>query len=179
MRGKIFRSIWLVLLVTLTISFGLTTGLLYSHFTNEQLEQLRNETKLVSQAVTLNGRDYFDRLGHTDFRITWITSDGRILYDNEAAAEIMENHLERDEIRDALQNGYGESSRYSSTLFERQLYRAEASGQYGPSPFDHPDDDLESLSACPGPVCLDPACPIISVFFDGFPPLGAHCRASQ
>lgn len=125
MRGKIFRSIWLVLLVTLTTSFGLTTGLLYSHFTNEQLEQLRNETKLVSQAVTLNGRDYFDRLGHTDFRITWITSDGRILYDNEAAAEIMENHLERDEIRDALQNGYGESSRYSSTLFERQLYTAQ------------------------------------------------------
>ena len=123
MRGKIFRSIWLVLLVTLTISFGLTTGLLYSHFTNEQLEQLRNETKLVSQAVTLNGRDYFDRLGHTDFRITWITSDGRILYDNEAAAEIMENHLERDEIRDALQNGYGESSRYSSISFCMPWFR--------------------------------------------------------
>ena len=48
MRGKIFRSIWLVLLVTLTISFGLTTGLLYSHFTNEQLEQLREQLAKVN-----------------------------------------------------------------------------------------------------------------------------------
>ena len=47
MRGKIFRSIWLVLLVTLTTSFGLTTGLLYSHFTNEQLEQLREQLAVV------------------------------------------------------------------------------------------------------------------------------------
>ena len=71
MRGKIFRSIWFVLLATLTVSFGLTAVFLYDHFTDEQLEQLRGETKLVSQAVTLNGQDYFDRLGDTDFRITW------------------------------------------------------------------------------------------------------------
>ena len=125
MRGKIFRSIWFVLLATLTVSFGLTAVFLYDHFTEEQLEQLRGETKLVSQAVTLNGQDYFDRLGDTDFRITWITSDGTILYDNEADSHHMLNHLEREEIREALENGYGESSRYSSTLFERQLYTAQ------------------------------------------------------
>ena len=125
MRGKIFRSIWLVLILVLTVSFGLTMGLLYSHFTDEQLAQLRNETKLVAEAVTLNSRDYFDRLGQTDFRITWITADGKILFDNEADSQVMENHLEREEIRDALRNGYGESRRYSSTLFERQLYTAE------------------------------------------------------
>jgi two-component system phosphate regulon sensor histidine kinase PhoR len=125
MRGKIFRSIWLSLLATLTVTFGLTIALMYSHFTSEQLDQLRNETKLVSQAVTLNGRDYFDRLGATDFRITWITSDGTILYDNEADSKVMANHLEREEIRDALETGFGESSRFSSTLFERQLYTAQ------------------------------------------------------
>ena len=85
MRGKIFRSIWFVLLATLTVSFGLTAVFLYNHFTDEQLEQLRGETKLVSQAVTLNGQDYFDRLGSTDFRITWITSDGTILYERRSA----------------------------------------------------------------------------------------------
>ena len=125
MRGKIFQSIWFVLLFVLTASFGLTVGLLYNHFTDEQLAQLRSETKLVAQAVTLNGQDYFDELGPTDFRITWITSDGTILFDNEADSQIMENHLEREEIRDALQTGYGESRRYSSTRFERQLYTAQ------------------------------------------------------
>ena len=125
MRGKIFRSIWFALLATLTATLGLTIVLMYSHFTNEQLDQLRDELQLVSKAVTLNGRDYFDQLGSTDFRITWITSDGTILYDNEADSSVMENHLEREEIRDALRTGYGESSRFSSTLLERQLYTAQ------------------------------------------------------
>ena len=125
MRNKIFRSIWLVLVSTLLVSYGLLVGLLYSHFTNEQLEQLRNETKLVSQAVVLSGMDFFDKLGDTDFRITWITADGTILYDNEADTLVMENHLEREEIRDALETGHGESRRYSSTLLERQLYTAQ------------------------------------------------------
>ena len=125
MRNKIFRSIWLVLVSALLVSYGLLVGLLYSHFTNEQLEQLRNETKLVSQAVVLSGMDFFDKLGDTDFRITWITADGTILYDNEADTLVMENHLEREEIRDALETGHGESRRYSSTLFERQLYTAQ------------------------------------------------------
>ena len=125
MRSKIFRSIWLVLVSALLVSYGLIVGLLYSHFTNEQLDQLRNETRLASQAVMLGGLDFLDRLGNTDYRITWITADGTILYDNEADTLIMENHLEREEIRDALRTGYGESRRYASTLFERQLYTAE------------------------------------------------------
>ena len=125
MRSKIFRSIWLVLVSALLVSYGLIVGLLYSHFTNEQLDQLRNETRLASQAVMLGGLDFLDGLGNTDYRITWITADGTILYDNEADTMIMENHLEREEIRDALRTGYGESRRYSSTLFERQLYTAQ------------------------------------------------------
>ena len=125
MRNKIFRSIWLVLVSTLLVSYALLVGLLYNHFTNEQLEQLRNETKLVSQAVVLGGMDFFDKLGNTDFRITWITADGSLLYDNEVDTQVMENHLEREEIRDALETGHGESHRYSSTLLERQLYTAQ------------------------------------------------------
>ena len=125
MRSKIFRSIWLVLVSALLVSYGLIVGLLYSHFTNEQLDQLRNETRLASQAVMLGGLDFLDGLGNTDYRITWSTADGTILYDNEADTLIMENHLEREEIRDALRTGYGESRRYSSTLFERQLYTAQ------------------------------------------------------
>jgi len=125
MRGKIFRSIWLALFSVLALSFVLITGLLYTHFTDEQLDQLRNETKLVAQAVKLNGEHFFGYLGTTDYRITWITEDGKILYDNEVDAGVMENHMEREEIRDALHDGYGESRRYSSTLFERQLYTAQ------------------------------------------------------
>ena len=83
MRGKIFRSFWVALFSVLALSFVLITGLMYTHFTDEQFEQLRNETKLVAQAVKLNGERFFDDLGTTDYRITWITKDGKILYDND------------------------------------------------------------------------------------------------
>ena len=51
-------------------------------------------------------------------------SRGIILFDNRASSLGMENHLEREEIVDALAFGKGESKRYSTTLLERQLYCA-------------------------------------------------------
>ena len=48
-----------------------------------------------------------------------------MLYDSQSNADTMENHLDRAEVRQALATGTGESSRYSSTLMERQLYAAQ------------------------------------------------------
>ena len=125
MSRKIFQAIWTVTFTVLLVSLILIMWVTYSHFTTEQVEQLRNETELVTRGVTLNGLAYFDSLDTIDFRITWITPDGTIIYDNEADAAGMENHLEREEIREALDTGYGESERYSATLSDKQLYTAE------------------------------------------------------
>lgn len=48
-----------------------------------------------------------------------------MLYDSQADSAGMENHLEREEVRQALETGHGESSRYSKTLSEELLYCAE------------------------------------------------------
>jgi len=125
MSKKIFRSIWILTIGILIAVFAMVMTALYSHFSDEQLEELRNETELVTQGVSLNGEAYFTGLDVVDFRITWITADGEIIYDNEADTAIMENHLEREEIRSAIETGYGESRRYSATLSEMQLYRAQ------------------------------------------------------
>ena len=58
------------------------------------------------------------------YRITWIDADGTVLFDNAVNANEMENHLEREEIKEALADGYGESVRYSNTLSDKQLYSA-------------------------------------------------------
>ena len=58
------------------------------------------------------------------YRITWIDADGEVLFDSDASTDEMENHLEREEIKEAVEDGYGESSRYSATLMERTLYSA-------------------------------------------------------
>ena len=124
MSKKIFRSIWLAALVVLVLSLVLVMGVLYSYFTNVQQNQLRMGTEIVAQSVTMNGKNFFTSLNTEDYRITWIAADGTVLYDNENDAEQMENHLEREEVQQALESGTGESSRYSDTLASRSLYCA-------------------------------------------------------
>ena len=45
----------------------------------------------------------------------------QVLYDTKADAAAMENHAQREEVRQARTNGTGESSRYSATLLEQTL----------------------------------------------------------
>ena len=62
----------------------------------------RGETALAAQGVSLCGKDYFTGLSTGDYRVTWIDADGTVLFDTGADASRMENHLEREEIRQAL-----------------------------------------------------------------------------
>ena len=125
MNKKIFKSICFATLTVFIATLILIMGALTSYFTNSQKRQLKNETDLAAQGVMLNGKEYFEGLDEkTDYRITWVNADGSVIYDNEADPEKMENHLERAEIKQAFETGYGESARYSSTLSEKLLYSA-------------------------------------------------------
>ena len=125
MTKRIFRSILLVALAVLLASLSAIMGLLYSYYTQIQQEQLKNQTLLAAQAASHEGVAYFDGLQIPDCRITWIGADGTVLYDDHMETERMENHLEREEIREALESGYGESARYSVTLTESYFYSAQ------------------------------------------------------
>ena len=107
MSKKIFRSIWLAALIVLVLSLVLIMGVLYSYFTGVQQKQLRMGAEVVAQGVTLDGKEFFDGLTAEDYRITWIDADGTVLYDNQSDASSMENHLMREEVQQALQNGTG------------------------------------------------------------------------
>lgn len=61
----------------------------------------------------------------SNVRITWVDNQGKVLYDNESDAQIMDNHANREEIKEALKDGYGESVRYSKTLTTQSLYSAQ------------------------------------------------------
>lgn len=124
MSRKIFQTILTVTLSVLLTSLTVVMAVLYSYFTEEQLTQLKNETVLAEQAVIRNGTEYLDNVDHLDFRITWITADGNVLFDNEADKTAMENHLAREEIQEALQTGYGQSRRTSLTTGNNEMYVA-------------------------------------------------------
>ncbi len=125
MTKRIFRSILLVAAAVLLASFILITGVLYDYFSNNQMEQLRAQTALAAQGVEKSGEGYFAGLGSHGTRLTWIAADGTVLYDSSANAAGMENHADREEVSSALKTGTGESTRYSTTLMERQLYCAQ------------------------------------------------------
>ncbi|MDY2810228.1 MAG: ATP-binding protein [Candidatus Faecousia sp.] len=124
MNKRIFRGISLTALVVLLLSMVIIFGALYGYFDNLEASRLRTETALAVQGVRLSGSAYFEDLEPGDYRLTWVAEDGRVLADTETDPAAMENHASRQEIAQALKNGYGESRRYSDTRMEKTLYYA-------------------------------------------------------
>lgn len=124
MSSKIFKAIWIVAISVFLASLLLIMGTLYNYFSSLQRNQLRIETELAAQGVALSGESYFNQLKTENYRITWVGPDGSVLFDNEADAATMQNHLEREEIKQALEEGFGEATRHSFTLADQQYYAA-------------------------------------------------------
>lgn len=124
MSSKIFKAIWVVAITVFLASLVFIVGASYRYFSDVQKNQLRIETELAAQGVAVSGSSYFDQFQADDYRITWVSSDGKVLFDNEADTAVMENHLEREEVKQAIAEGYGESTRYSKTLTHKQFYAA-------------------------------------------------------
>lgn len=124
MTRKIFQSIIAVVISVLLLSLALITGVLYNHFETTMLDQLRTTTQFAEQGVEQEGMAYFDSLHAQNCRVTWIAADGTVKYDNRSNPKTMENHADRQEVREAMENDSGTSVRRSSTLSEHTMYYA-------------------------------------------------------
>ena len=125
MTKKIFHSILLVAGTVLLASLLVIMGCLYEYFGSVEKKQLRDELELAAVAVEKNGTEYLSQLSSERYRLTWIENDGTVLYDTMTDAESLENHADRVEVKQALEYGDGESTRYSSTLLQKTMYCAE------------------------------------------------------
>lgn len=124
MTRKIFQSIIAVVISVLLLSLALITGVLYNHFETTMLDQLRTTAQFAEQGVEQEGMAYFDSLHAQKCRVTWIAADGTVKYDNRSNPKTMENHADRQEVREAMENDSGTSVRRSSTLSEHTMYYA-------------------------------------------------------
>lgn len=124
MRNKILRSILSVATAVLIASLLIITGALYQYFDNVQQSQLRDELSLAARGTEELGSSYLEGLDSSGYRLTWVEADGTVLFDNCIDAREMENHADREEIKEALRGGTGSSSRYSTTLTEQNIYEA-------------------------------------------------------
>ena len=118
-------SIVITALIAFVIALALIVATMYSYFANVQRQQLRTETEMASLAVNSQQLRYLESLPKGDYRITWISANGQVLYDSEKESAELENHLAREEVKIALIRGYGESQRYSGTMLTRMLYSAQ------------------------------------------------------
>ncbi len=125
MTRRIFHSICLVALTVFAASVILIMGVLYEYFSNTLQAQLRMQTILAARGVANEGIAYLRDLNVENYRISWIDTEGNIIFDSASDTAEMENHLEREEVREALSSGYGESRRYSATLMARSFYSAQ------------------------------------------------------
>ncbi len=124
MTRKIFNSIIIVAGTILLVSVIIFMGCLYGYFESVRESGLKDELELSMIAVEDNGVSYLEKINSDRYRITWIASDGTVIYDTINDNEKKENHLERAEVRSALETGEGQSNRYSDTLLEKTMYYA-------------------------------------------------------
>ena len=124
MTKKIFRSIVIVAASVLLASLVIISSCFYEYFGRLQKQEMRDELYLAATAVEHGGDDYLKNISSGHFRLSLIAKDGSVLYDTAADAESLENHGGREEVKQALESGEGESIRYSSTLLQKTIYCA-------------------------------------------------------
>ena len=130
MTRRIVFAIISVSTFALVLGFSLVMGHVYLSYAKWTENQLEDDLALASSGVELAGLDYLKTIGRTgsfgaeEYRFTWISSDGQVLFDNETNLAYSENHKDRPEFIQAAQTGRSSVTRYSSTLLETTTYYA-------------------------------------------------------
>ncbi|WP_187647121.1 ATP-binding protein [Nitrosophilus labii] len=122
------------LTLLLSILFFVVSTISYFALKNIEIEHyqktLQNSIILIESQIT--GSNNLDGLvknikSLTNQRITVIDGRGKVIAESDFDKNEMENHANRPEIKEARENGWGSSIRYSSTLKENLLYVAKKS----------------------------------------------------
>ncbi len=130
MTRRIMIAIISVSTFALVLGLSLVVGHVYLSYAKWTSNQLEDDLALASKGVELSGLEYLKAMGKTnsigaeEYRFTWISSDGQVLFDNETNLAYSENHKDRPEFIQAEQTGRSSITRYSSTLLETTTYYA-------------------------------------------------------
>ena len=128
MTKRIFLGSFAAALITIIATLGLVLKAVYDNESHVFLEQIEEETRLLAAAMQPTSPETdiesLADLSAIQSRITYISPEGVVLYDNCADPESMDNHNSREEIIAARESGNGTAIRESSTLSTRTVYCA-------------------------------------------------------
>lgn len=126
MKNKMLKSMTILVVISILLTFSFTIYLLYDLSHKQMEETVENEAGYVAQALEGYGKGYLGAEvdGISASRITLIGSDGEVLYDSAEDPSQMENHRGRPEVQEAMDKGSGKEIRLSATLGEETFYYA-------------------------------------------------------
>ena len=91
------------------------------------------DNELSQKINSADTDDLADRIGQSlGVRATIINPDGIVIGDSEFGKEALlklENHITRAEVQDAIQKGFGQSKRFSTSIRKNMLYMAAPLGK--------------------------------------------------
>lgn len=131
MRNAILLRFAAILLLALTLSSVISSFLLGRNMLNEKIASMTETISTIDYALEYETslqeqvRKLHTSVLEADTRLTIIDREGTVLADSDLdSTDNMENHLERKEVRDALEKGSGYATRYSKSLKKHLLYVA-------------------------------------------------------
>lgn len=126
MRKGILRSMVLVLTITFLLFYVILAVILYSRNITLLESEVRQEANYIRTAINISGSEYLSEMNEVDLttRVTQISRDGDVLYDTSRDEESLENHSQRQEVKEAIATGEGEDVRMSDTIGEEMYYYA-------------------------------------------------------
>lgn len=125
MKKKINGYMMLLAGLAITITVVLLSLVFYGGFRDQVIYDLRMTCTLLSDVYDASGH-YLEAAGTgaADLRVTLIQPDGEVVYDSFTDAASLGNHLDRPEVKDALEKGEGISIRESDTMRHDTYYYA-------------------------------------------------------
>ena len=127
MKRKIFIHISLLATLAVLLVSILLISIFYSFNIQEQKNFLKDHTVTVAkylEAIDYKNIESIIRSENPNFRSTIIDNTGKVIIDSSVDPFQLENHLYRDEIQEAIKNGFGQSMRYSTTIGKDTYYYA-------------------------------------------------------
>lgn len=123
---RVFSTIFVVAIIAILLFMIAGTAYLQSNLIESTRRELIEETDVVAAALeqTTGDKAFLDEVDLDDSRLTLLSSDGTVLYDNVEDPEDMGNHADRPEIRAASLYGTGSAERSSTTVGETMVYEA-------------------------------------------------------
>lgn len=144
MKKRFFFSIMGVSIISLILCLVGLYFVLLENINKMQENELTAQTDLIASQLEmtndnsdssvkgLQNKDeaiyLLNHLNYREYRVTLVARDGKVIFDNKENPSDMKNHQNREEIKEARELGYGESTRYSSTMTEKYVYAARRLG---------------------------------------------------